>query len=295
MTGLSIVCKIEDWIAELRSSVLEKAPDLIEIFDIYAGEAIFGRAFIDANLKLMPSGCEILEIGAGSMLLSCQLVREGYVVSSLEPTGYGYTHMSAIRKIVLDKAEEWGVAPRVLAIPAEELKDRNKYNFAFSVNVMEHVADARLVILRTVSSLLPGGSYRFVCPNYTFPYEPHFNIPTLFTKGITEFFFKTQIYGSLKIPDPVGTWRSLNWITVSSIRGIARSISEAEVIFQNDLLVTMISRVTFDPLFSARRSLWLVKILRSATELGLHKLCKFIPLSFQPLMDCTFVRKSFLT
>jgi hypothetical protein len=295
MTSLSVIGGIEDWINELRSSVLEQAPDLIDIFEIYAGEAIFGRSFIDANLKSIPSGCEILEIGAGAMLLSCQLVREGYAVSSLEPTGDGYSHMSAIRKIVLDKSREGGFAPRILTIPAEELGEIGKYNFAFSVNVMEHVADVRQVILRVIASLMPVGSHRFVCPNYTFPYEPHFNIPTLFSNRVTEFFFKTRIYGSSNIPDPDGTWRSLNWITVNSIRAIARNIPEVEVILRNDLLVTMISRVTCDPLFSARRSLWLVKVLRMATELGVHRLCKFIPLSFQPLMDCTFIRKSYLT
>ena len=43
---------------------------------------------------------------------------------------------------------------------------------------MEHVDDVPLVLRRVMSALRPGAAYRFVCPNYRFPFEPHFDIPT---------------------------------------------------------------------------------------------------------------------
>eukprot|EP00494_Astrolonche_serrata_P011852 UN11950 len=51
---------------------------------------------------------------------------------------------------------------------------------------MEHVDDVDQVIRNVADSLRHGGTYRFTCPNYFFPYEPHFNIPTLLSKNLTE-------------------------------------------------------------------------------------------------------------
>ena len=75
------------------------------------------------------------------------------------------------------------------------------------------------VFLKTVgNSLVVGASYRFTCPNYLFPYEPHFNIPTLFSKQITEECLGTGYLAVTTVPDPAGTWKSLNWINVVQIK-----------------------------------------------------------------------------
>lgn len=283
---------LELWIIELREHVIREEPSLLEIFDIYAGEARFGRWFIKNELECLPNGSYVLEIGAGSLILSCQLAREGYAVTALEPIGDGFSHFSRLRSLVLDKASQSGHVPRQVSLPAEQLVDRCQYDFAFSINVMEHVENIGQVLRRVADALRPGGLYRFTCPNYLFPYEPHFNIPTLFSKRLTECCFRQGIHNNRNIPDPSGTWRSLNWITVPAILAVVRNLPGGKVSFRRDLLATMIARAVHDPIFSARRSLWLRKILGIVVKLGLHRLTVVIPARLQPVIDCTLMRES---
>ncbi|QJW85473.1 hypothetical protein HK414_25650 [Ramlibacter terrae] len=73
---------LAQWIQEIREVFVAEAPELLALFDIYGAEALFGRRFVDADLRKLPLSARLLEVGAGSMLLSCQLVREGRDVTS---------------------------------------------------------------------------------------------------------------------------------------------------------------------------------------------------------------------
>jgi 2-polyprenyl-3-methyl-5-hydroxy-6-metoxy-1,4-benzoquinol methylase len=186
MFGVIDPPSIDSWLADVRVYVSEKAPNMLSTLDVYLGEARFGRQYIADDLMRLHQGAMVLEVGAGSMLLSCQLVREGFQVTALEPTGAGFSHFERMRKLVLQRAEVLGCLPRMLDQSAEALSEQNCFDYAFSVNVMEHVEDIALSIGNVGSSLKHGATYRFTCPNYLFPYEPHFNIPTLFSKRLTE-------------------------------------------------------------------------------------------------------------
>ena len=78
---------IEWWLADVRAHFVEAAPDLLPLFEIYAAEAAFGRLYIAADVERLEYGAKVLEVGAGSLLLSCQLAREGFFVTALEPLG----------------------------------------------------------------------------------------------------------------------------------------------------------------------------------------------------------------
>ncbi len=183
---------IEWWLADIRSCFVDKEPALLSLLDTYAAEAIFGRNYIASDLESLPPGAKILEVGAGSLLLSCQLIREGFQVTALEPIGNGFSHFEQMRKIVSDRAAILGCLPVNLNVPAEDLTERNNFDYAFSINVMEHVADISCVIANVGRSLVVGAIYHFTAPNYLFPYEPHFNIPTLFNKQLTERVFQSK-------------------------------------------------------------------------------------------------------
>ena len=111
------------------------------------------------------------------LLLSCALQSAGYQLSAVEPAGIGFSHIDRLREIVLGYATDRGCRPELLSIKAEQIVADAEFDFAFSMNVMEHVDDVPLVLRRIVSALRPGAAYRFVCPNYRFPYEPHFDMP----------------------------------------------------------------------------------------------------------------------
>lgn len=281
---------LESLMSDLRKRVLEAAPDLLPLFNIYAGEARFGESVILPDLKQLSSGSKILEIGAGILLLSCHLQREGYAVTAVEPFGIGFSHFDRLREIVLNYASKKGFAPSLHTIPAENLEFTSAFDYAFSINVMEHVKDVALVMRRVLAAIRPAGRYRFVCPNYLFPYEPHFNMPTLFSKSLTERLLGRYIRSSQSVVDPVGTWKSLNWISVSQVRRICGKDLKVDPIFNRAAFYRFIDRTLHDDDFQRRRGPMIISALKIMNKLGLTRLLTKIPVVCQPAMDCLIVR-----
>lgn len=283
---------IDDWLNEVRKYIDKEAPNLLPTLEIYSGEASFGRQFIDNDLKNIPSGAAVLEVGAGSFLLSCQLAGEGFDVTALEPTGEGFGHFPEMQRLILQCAERFGCVPNLLTIPAEQLRVLEKFDYAFSINVMEHVQDVREVIRNVSESLKSGSIFHFTCPNYFFPYEPHFNIPTLISKKLTAYVFKRKIFSDNVQFDAKGLWDSLNWIDVRQIIRIARQLETMELSFDRRFLVRTLERVISDPSFSNRRSAWARNVIALVVSSRLHLLAAVIPPFLQPVIDCTIMKKS---
>jgi SAM-dependent methyltransferase len=281
---------IECWLADVRAYFNDVAPDLVPLFETYAEEAVFGRRYIASDLERLKPAARVLEVGAGLLLLSCQLVREGFQITALEPTGSGFSHFEQMRQMVIERAVALGCLPRVLNLTAETLAERNSFDYAFSVNVMEHVDEVKRVVANVGNSLMVGASYRFTCPNYLFPYEPHFNIPTLFSKRLTERVLNSKILGCKKMSDPAGTWKSLNWINVVQVRNIAKRLPELRVTFNRCLLVSTLERIATSQDFSGRRSPAVRKMLLLLVRLRLHQLLRFMPAMLQPIMDCRLLK-----
>lgn len=280
---------IESWLAVVQSAFEENEPELLNLFNIYAEEARFGRKYIDLDLLTLPEAANILEVGAGSLLLSCQLIREGFQVTSLEPIGNGFSHFDRMRNVILKVASELNVETFIVDVKAEDLQIRETFDYAFSINVMEHVDDVSLVIERVGRSLRENKRYRFTCPNYAFPYEPHFNIPTIFTKQLTEKLFSRKIYEH-SMSDPKGTWESLNWIKVSSVKKIVRSRPELIVCFKQSMLKGVFLRMTEDEMFASRRSSIVLTAIKVLVFLRFHLLLSMVPASIQPVMDCIITK-----
>jgi len=281
---------LESLIVDLHQRVLEVASDLLSLFNIYAGDARFGASVIAPDVHHLSSSGQILEIGAGILLLSCHLQREGYAVTAVEPVGRGFSHLDRLRKIVLDYASEGGFAPTLFTIRAEDLEFMSEFDYAFSINVMEHVEDVAVVLRRVLAAIRPGGRHRFLCPNYLFPYEPHFNIPTLFSKALTEHLLGKYIHSSQSVVDPEGTWMSLNWISVSQVRRICCKELGMEPVFDHSVFYRFIQRALHDNDFQRRRAPMILSVLHALDRLGMTRLLLRIPVICQPAMDCVIVR-----
>ncbi|CAM2141468.1 Class I SAM-dependent methyltransferase [Pararobbsia alpina] len=280
----------ESWLGEVRTKFTGDAPDLLPLFETYAAEAIFGRRYIAADLAQLQAAAQVLEVGAGSLLLSCQLVREGFTVTALEPIGVGFSHFDRMRQVVMELAEASECLPRIVDSTAEAFSEAGRFAYAFSVNVMEHVNDVASVMRNIGRSLDDGASYRFTCANYLFPYEPHFNIPTLFSKKLTEKVMHRRIFNAGNMPDPTGTWKSLNWITVAQVASIARGLPGFRVEFNSKLLVETAERMVFDTEFAHRRSAAVRGLFGVLVRSRLHRALRFVPPVLQPLMDCRLRR-----
>lgn len=284
--------RMDDFLNAVQARLESSAPDLIPLFSVMAQEARFGRAWIETDLKSLPKDARVLEVGGGVMLLSCQLALEGYDVTAIEPTGEGFGGFEKLRGQVLDVAKSLGKIPVVHDCTAESFTTDTGYDFAFSVNVMEHVGDAEAAINAVSRSLNKNGSYRFLCPNYLFPYEPHFNIPTFFSKSLTEKLLSARIHKNSSVDDPAGVWNSLNWISVPKVRKIAAKLKDTSLSFRKDTLSWMMLRVIKDETFASRRAKWMVAAIKAFERLGILKLADFITPALQPVMDCRLTKKS---
>lgn len=283
---------MNDWLKLVRLKFLKYAPELLALFDVYATEAEFGRRYINSDLENLGPGAKILEIGAGSLLLSCQLAREGFDITALEPVGCGFSHFDKMRQIVLSEANLLGCRPNLLNCPAEELDFGDRFDYAFSINVMEHVKDVKIVLEKVGNQLNTFGVYRFTCPNYLFPYEPHFNIPTFIFKWPTKALMWSKIKSSKCVSDPVGTWDSLNWINAIQIKLIIRQIFDLKVTFNRNFLVSTLERVALDPEFSSRRSPLIRRLSLMLVRLHIHHLFFLVPAAIQPIIDCRIQKMS---
>jgi SAM-dependent methyltransferase len=282
---------IEPLLQDVLAIVCRDAPHLQWLFDVFAQEASFGLAWLAPDLIRLDRGAAILEVGAGLMLLSCQLAAEGFKVTALEPVGEGFSEFKELQKIVLAYAQKRGIEPAILAIPVEQLNAQGEFDFAFSVNVMEHVGNVAKALETVGQALRPGAAYRFTCANYLFPYEPHFNIPTLFSKSLTERFFHRRIFSDTRVVDAQGVWKSLNWITVPQVVHAVRNLPEMSVALDRRMLESSLLRVVHDPQFSARRSPWVRSLVKCVVRTGLYKFARWVPPLVQPSMDCSMRRR----
>ncbi len=281
---------LEAVLCSLRGLLVREHNHLLDLFDTFADEARFGRRWLSSSLGQLPRGARILEVGGGLMLLSAALQREGFQVTAVEPVGSGFSAFQELQAIVLDHALAYGHAPQVLRQRAEDIDIESQFDFCFSINVMEHVDDFDLTIRRVVMALRKSSVYRFVCPNYLFPYEPHFNILAFPSKTLTGKLMRRWISTSTRVYDPEGLWASLNWISVPQVRRAVRVLPYARIRFHHEILRDAFERVVDDEQFAARRSPWVRRIVALAVACGVHRALSVLPASLMPVMDCAVER-----
>jgi SAM-dependent methyltransferase len=282
---------METFLTQIREYLDAHASHLRSLFEVMAGEAIFARAWLDEDVKRLPKGAAILEVGGGVFLLTCQLAREGFAITAIEPTGVGFGAFEELGEIVLKLAKAEGAAPTIARCKAEDFASESRFAFAFSVNVMEHIDAPDVAIARVSAVLAAGGSYRFLCPNYLFPYEPHFNIPTFGSKALTEKLMRARIYGNKVMDDPQGLWQSLNWIDVLKVRAFAAADDSLVLTFNKRTLAWMLARALSDEGFAKRRARWMVAGIRLLSTMGVLKLVAWVPALLQPIMDVRLTKR----
>lgn len=126
---------------------------------------------------------KILEIGGGCHFLSIYLDYLGYDVTSIEPSKFD-KNLDYIRKLVLKKKSK---NLKIFTKSLEYFKSVKNFDYVFSINVLEHTKNIKIHINRAMQLLKNNGKLRMRCPNYTFPYESHFNI------FLIPFFYKFSI------------------------------------------------------------------------------------------------------
>ena len=209
----------------------------------HCAEAEFGHKYILNAVRC-------LSIKSRVLLLS-RLSREFTEIdfTGLEPMGDGFTY----KPIMYDFID--GV-PNVVIKPVgyESLSSSDKFDLIFLVNVFEHLPDWKDFMKVVKRSLNPGGRCIILCPNYSFPCEPHFRLPIFLNKSLTRGVFGKSILSYERREEAEGLWKSLNFVKLRHVKTKAKSL-DLEIDTQKDILADMVTRFDSDPEFAYRQGL----------------------------------------
>ena len=264
--------------------ISNERPDLIELFFTYQNEAIQARKFLESSLMALDPGAEILEVGGGILALTVQLASEGFVVTSVEPIGEGFSDISFIMNIYSKVASQEGLNYTLIDLPIENCIFSRRFDLVFSINVMEHIRDPYAVILQISKVLKRDARFRFVCPNYDFPYEPHFG-KWIFSRNEKAFYLREERAKSSNIAscETQGLYRSLNFISFRKIKQHSNA-NGIKLEANPRAFYNLLERVVGDKKLSARHGI-LTSIVKLIYKLKLNGLANLVPVAFQPVMD----------
>lgn len=254
-------------------------------FEIYIYEAKFFWRFL-RTLMAQNSPSSVLEIGSGIGLLSLLCKNMENSVTSIEPESSGFDRMSEYRRVLL---KTWGNQdlPTFRKCFINELSEDEDFDFIFCLNVLEHVLEPEVLIAQIYDRLRPGGLAWFVLPNYSFPYEQHFEIPIVITKSITEKIFLRRILTHPDSPDPKGLWEELSWPTQRRLAKFLRSRDFSHK-FRRDVLRGYFDRLE-EPVFLTRKGHFF-RIFRPIIN-GLKPVVALLPYRFLPVIEFTISKK----
>ncbi len=253
-----------------------------ELLDIYVREAEFFEQVLSSDLDSLPPGASVLEIGSGIGLLSLLIAARGFRVTSVEPESAGFTQNGRFRRVVLSAWEGKPPTVRWVADRLDALPSSPDFDYAVAINVLEHVPSPAEIIEDAMARLRSGGEFRFVCPNYAFPYEPHFEFPTLISKGLTGRVLSDKIATS-DVPEPEALWDELSWPTATGLRRYLRT-SGWPFQLTEDATAAYVRRAALDTAFGERKG----ASIRAAGRLaGLMpgRMLGLVPVELLPIID----------
>lgn len=249
--------------------------------ETYASEARFFWRFLEP-LLISCSPARVIEVGGGIGLLSLFASSAVQSMTSLEPESSGFGKMSTFRKTILDFWGE-GPLPQFKTALIQELPKDETFDFIYCINVLEHVPEPETLISEAYKRLSPGGTAWYVLPNYSFPYEQHFEIPIIINKLITGGVFRKKIRNHALFPDSEGLWSELSWPTQG---GLKKFLGTAGIPhqFRNTVLGGYFDRLD-EPEFLVRKGS-AYRLLRPLIKL-LRPLILGLPYRLQPIIEFT--------
>ena len=260
--------------ADIARSLDISQHDAHERLSTYINESWVALELVEPLLR---HGVRILEIGSGIGFFAGFLSRQGFDVVELEPVGAGFEFIGAARAaLALDEG------PEHLDIVVEALDAdlHGRFDLIYSLNVLEHVPDWQAALETAAAVLTPDGTMRQSCPNYSFPYEPHFGIPLLPVRPA-----ETARLLPERITDSE-LWRSLNWVTLMGVRQWADE-NGYSIEFESGRLADALERLSTDAQFANRHSRVLGVAARTARRIGVFNVLRKMPPSWTSPMIFT--------
>lgn len=252
----------------------------------FINEARFGLSRVVPILSSLDSAnSSVLEVGAGSCILSAYLTSKGLAVTVLEPLGPEFDFFSDLQNRVLEFCRRGSIPLKLIRATGEQLDMPQQFDFAFTINALEHMSDPLRTIENMYSSLKPGGVILVHCPNYTVPFDSHFNIFLVTrSKRLNKWLYRKKIDRYPEI------WNKLNLIRYVDMR---RHLARKGIRFSFDrsVMQALVMRLLDDPVFAQR----MPAVVRAAGAVlratGLVRPLRRLPARFQTPMELT-IKKS---
>jgi SAM-dependent methyltransferase len=214
--------------ASLESYFVETHQDSFGLVNIYLQEAAFGLEVLESSLADLNPGDLIIEVGAGPGVLSRLLAARGFNVTAYEPAQREFSFMAELRNTLNLAWMEGCPKPNWISEPfgVTPVLPNDRARLVFGISVLEHVNPLEPLVAAAYDALEPGGTALFTFPNYRWPYEPHFNMATLWSKGLTYRVFTRKISAHKPTANSYVSqdlWDDLSWPVPSKIRSAMKS------------------------------------------------------------------------
>lgn len=219
-------------------------------------EANFGYRHISAYVNDLKDGNTVLEVGSGTGILISILAKQmpNLKFTGIEPGQAGFGQYLVDGKVLINhninNLNIFTGNYEDFEINSKEIK----YNIIYTINVLEHLLDWKDFIRFIKNKLKPNGKAIILCPNYSFPYEPHFRIPLIINSKITYSIFKKRILNFEKSNNCNGLWMGLNFVTWTQLNGECKKQNLKS--FNNSKIIEdLFERLNIDEKFSSRHKL----------------------------------------
>jgi SAM-dependent methyltransferase len=246
----------------------------------FINEARFGLSRLLPILSSINCGnLDVLEVGAGCCILSAYLTSKKIRVTAVEPLGPEFDFFTELQARVLEFCRRKGIPLKLVRATGERFDLPEQFDFAFTINALEHMRDPFMTIDNMYKSLKAGGHILLHCPNYTIPFEVHFNVLLLTrSKRLNEWLHRSKIAQYPKV------WDELNFIRYIDVR---RHLCERSwnFIFNRSVMRDLVERLLDDSIFAQRMPFLLRAIGSMLRSVGMVRGLTLAPLRLQTPME----------
>jgi SAM-dependent methyltransferase len=217
---------------------------------LFIAEAEFGYRYIKPYICNLPPTSEILEIGCGPCVLLAYISHlfPNLRITGIDPIGSGFHQFRGAIEKLRDSLKF-----RLIEVGYEQYTEKKMFDFIYMINSLEHTANWQECIKFIRSHLKSNGHCLILCPNYQFPFEPHFGIPLIFNKSITYALLRKRITKFESDNNVEGLWDSLNFIKLRKLKKEAAK-NGLTIKYYHKIVSEMIRRLYIDEQFKQRHS-----------------------------------------
>jgi SAM-dependent methyltransferase len=277
LTTSSVVKKLSEVdLVRFCSEIFPKEP----MYDRFVNEARFGLSRV---LRVLPSfaaiSLDILEVGAGSCILSAYLASRGLQVTAVEPLGPEFDFFSDLQRRALEFCRRQAIPVKLVRATGEKMDLPGQFDVAFTINALEHMRDPLRTIDNMYKSLKPGGVVLVHCPNYTIPFDSHFNIFLVTrSKRINGWLYRSKISRYSEV------WDELNFVRYVDVQRYLLHRG-ANFSFERSIMRDLFVRLIDDHIFAHRMPTIVRAIGAMLRYTGLVGALNWVPVRFQTPME----------